>query len=72
MPGKRDRLGNFNERIRQGEYPCSTCRMLPVCGGACPKSWLEGIEPCPSAKSNVEQRLLLSYALSRLEQEATS
>ncbi|WP_256874916.1 radical SAM/SPASM domain-containing protein [Nostoc sp. C052] len=72
MPGKRDRLGNFNDRVRQGEYPCSTCPMLPVCGGACPKSWLEGIAPCPSAKHNIEQRLLLTYALSRIEQEESS
>jgi uncharacterized protein len=72
MPGKRERLGNFNERVRQGEYPCSSCRMLPVCGGACPKSWQEGLEPCPSAKRNIEQRLLLSYAVSRMEQQMNS
>ncbi|GAB1544185.1 radical SAM/SPASM domain-containing protein [Scytonema sp. NUACC21] len=73
MPGKRERLSSFNNRVRQGEYPCSTCPMLPVCGGACPKLWLEGIEPCPSAKHNIEQRLLLTYALSRIEklQEAS-
>ncbi len=67
MSGSRDRLSNFNERVRQGEYPCSTCPMLPVCGGACPKSWLEAIAPCPSAKYNIEERLLLTYALSRIE-----
>ncbi len=67
MPGSRQRLSNFNERVRQGEYPCSTCPMLPVCGGACPKSWSEAIAPCPSAKYNVEERLLLTYALSRIE-----
>ncbi len=66
MPGQRERLGNFNQDVRQGKYSCSTCSMLPVCGGACPKSWLEGIEPCPSPKYNIEERLLLSYALSRL------
>jgi uncharacterized protein len=67
--GSRDRLGNFNERVIQGEYQCSTCRMLPVCGGHCPKSWLEGIEPCPSTKYNIEDRLLLTYALARIEEE---
>jgi uncharacterized protein len=40
--------------------------MLPVCGGACPKAWLEGHRPCPSAKWNIESRLLLSYAASRI------
>jgi uncharacterized protein len=62
-------LGDFNSRVGRGEYPCSSCRMLPVCGGACPKAWLEGHEPCPSAKLNVESRLLLSYALTRIAEE---
>jgi len=66
MLGKRDLLGQFNTRVGSGEYPCSTCRMLPVCGGACPKAWLEGNEPCPSAKHNIEDRLLLSFALYRI------
>lgn len=72
MPGLRERLGNFNNQVRQGEYSCSSCRMLPVCGGACPKAWHEGLEPCPSAKRNIEQRLLLSYALSKIEQQMNS
>jgi uncharacterized protein len=70
MPEKRQRLGNFNEQIRQGKFPCFSCPMLPVCGGKCPKSWQEGIEPCPSAKTNIEQRLILSYAVSRISQQA--
>jgi len=72
MLGSRERLGNFNDQVRQGEYPCSSCRMLPVCGGACPKSWQEGLESCPSTKRNIEQRLLLSYAVSRVEQQINS
>lgn len=69
MPGSRERLGNFNQKVSQGNYPCSTCKMLPVCGGGCPKSWAENLEPCPSAKYNIEDRLLLNYALSRLTNE---
>lgn len=68
----RNIFGDFNTRVEKGEYPCSTCRMLPVCGGACPKAWLEGQEPCPSAKSNIEDRLLLSYALARIAEQAES
>lgn len=64
--GKRDILGDFNDRIGRGEYECATCRMLPVCGGRCPKLWQEGIAPCPSAKYNIESRLLIKYAMSRL------
>lgn len=66
MPGKRERLGNFNQRVYRGEFDCATCPMLPVCGGACPKSWLEGMAPCPSTKHNIQERLLLAYAVSRL------
>jgi len=68
----RNLLGDFNARVERGEYPCSSCRMLPVCGGACPKAWLEGHEPCPSAKSNIEDRLLLTYALTRIANEGNS
>jgi uncharacterized protein len=67
QPGRRRLLGDFNARVARGEYPCATCKMLPVCGGACPKLWLEGRAPCPSAKYNIEARLLLSYAVSRLD-----
>jgi uncharacterized protein len=66
QPGRRQLLGDFEARVARGEYPCSTCRMLPVCGGECPKKWLEGGVPCPSTKYNIEARLLLGYALSRL------
>jgi uncharacterized protein len=66
-PAKRQRVGDFNDRVSAGQYACSACRMLPVCGGACPKEWLEGREPCPSAKRNVEQRLLLAHASSLLD-----
>lgn len=69
QPERRQILGDFNARVSRGEYPCATCRMLPVCGGACPKQWLEGNVPCPSAKYNIEARLLLGYALARLDAE---
>ena len=66
-PGKRSMLGDFNQRIARGEYACNTCRMLPVCGGRCPKLWLEGMVPCPTPKFNIDTRLLLKYAMSRLQ-----
>jgi uncharacterized protein len=36
--------------------------MLPVCGGSCPKQWLEELNPCPPTKLNIEDRLLLALA----------
>ncbi|MCF0064404.1 SPASM domain-containing protein [Dyadobacter chenwenxiniae] len=56
-------LLSFNDEVANGEYPCSTCKMLPVCGGGCPKSWREGLIACPTSKFNVKDKLVLSYAL---------
>lgn len=59
-------LRDFNGRIAEGRYDCHECRMLPVCGGSCPKQWAEGLAPCPPAKYDIEDRLLLAYAQSRI------
>ncbi|MGC1719651.1 MAG: radical SAM protein [Isosphaeraceae bacterium] len=67
-PEGRRKLGGFLDDVRSGKYLCHTCPMLPVCGGSCPKLWLEGQVPFPSAKFNIEQRMLLAYALTRLEE----
>jgi uncharacterized protein len=39
--------------------------MLPVCGGMCPKSWVEGVPACPPAKFNIAERLMIRYAVER-------
>ena len=67
-PDGRRKLGGFLDDVRSGKYPCHACPMLPVCGGSCPKLWLEGQVPCPSVKFNIEQRMLLAYALTRLDE----
>lgn len=56
------RLAGFNQKIEEHAYPCSSCAILPICGGACPKKWLEGYVPCPSIKRNIGDRLQLAYA----------
>lgn len=53
---------NWNDDILNGEVPCTNCRILPICGGACPKLWKEGISPCPPIKYNIEDRLLLEFS----------
>jgi uncharacterized protein len=58
-------LSQFNQKVKEGEYSCSTCAMLPVCGGACPKLWLEGNKPCPTENYNIGERLLLEYVEKR-------
>lgn len=45
--------------------PCHTCKILPICGGACPKTWKEGIFSCPPIKFNIEDRVALSYLISQ-------
>jgi uncharacterized protein len=52
-------FSHWNDDIRIGKVPCHHCRILPICGGACPKLWGEGISPCPPIKENIEQRLIL-------------
>lgn len=60
-------LASFVDNVEQDRFGCSHCPMLPVCGGACPKQWEDGNTPCPSAKHNLKDRLLLAYAKHRLE-----
>jgi uncharacterized protein len=43
------------------KYPCGTCNIFPICGGSCPKEWMEGRSPCPIIKYNIEDRLVMSY-----------
>jgi uncharacterized protein len=51
----------FSAKVEHGEVPCSTCALLPVCGGACPKEWFEGGSPCPSLKYNLRERMILAF-----------
>ncbi|SNS12247.1 uncharacterized protein SAMN06265795_101126 [Noviherbaspirillum humi] len=61
------RLKAFNAQLLNGEHrQCAACAMLPVCGGQCPKSWHEGMAPCPSTKHNIRHRLNLLFALDEL------
>jgi uncharacterized protein len=68
--------GDYDERNCQKPYnnwyelisndnrfaSCRECIMLPLCGGLCPKHWLDGREiPCPSFKNNLPERLRLFY-----------
>ncbi|MFD2916043.1 radical SAM/SPASM domain-containing protein [Psychroserpens luteus] len=53
---------SWNDDILNGEIPCTDCRILPICGGACPKLWKEGISPCPPIKYNIEDRLLIEFS----------
>lgn len=55
-------FGDFYSAVSTAQYGCTHCRILPVCGGACPKQWKEGQVPCPTFKFNSRERLLFSLA----------
>jgi len=61
-PAGAHRLATFADRIADRSVPCAGCAMLPVCGGSCPKQWIEGRVPCPSTKYNIADRLRLVHA----------
>ncbi len=52
---------SWNDEILDGKFPCTDCRILPICGGGCPKSWKDGHIPCPDYKYNIEDMLALAY-----------
>jgi uncharacterized protein len=57
-------LADWNDRVQNDEsLPCNSCKMLPVCGGSCPKSWEEGNAACPTNKFNLKDKLALNYKL---------
>lgn len=51
----------WKSNIKTEKSYCLKCNFFPVCGGACPKSWLDGNIPCPSFKFNMPERLRLYY-----------
>jgi uncharacterized protein len=55
-------FADWNDAILRHETPCGQCQILPICGGACPKLWREGISPCPAMKENIGQRLVLQLS----------
>ena len=59
------RLRNWEEDIKSDKIWCTKCVYLPVCGGACPKSWLEGNPPCPTFKYNMKERLVLNHYINK-------
>jgi uncharacterized protein len=56
-----DKINNFQ---------CSNCNLLPICGGHCPKHWIDAkYIPCPSFKHNITERLKLNYYYKLVNEE---
>lgn len=62
---ERRELSDWNKSLLSDNFPCHTCKMLPVCGGSCPKSWHEDMRACPTSKFNIKDKLVLAYATSK-------
>lgn len=60
-------LQAFPAEVGDGKHQCSSCEILPVCGGSCPKQWADGVVPCPPIKRNLPQKLLLWHVIQQLE-----
>lgn len=56
-------FSDWNDQILNNEFQCFSCKMLPVCGGCCPKSWREGNRACPTSKFNIKEKLALAYVV---------
>lgn len=68
-------LGRYDgwvDNLPGADAPCPSCALLPVCGGSCPKLWLEGKVACPSMKSNMPQRLSLTARAQGLQPAGSS
>lgn len=58
---------DWTETVEAGKTWCATCKLLPVCGGACPKQWDEGNPPCPTYKFTMQERFDLIAEMNGLQ-----
>lgn len=59
----------FDKVENTEDYPCHSCKVFPICGGTCPKSWAEGIPACPPFKYNLRKDLELKYLVKKANKE---
>lgn len=57
----------FDKLEHTDKFPCHSCRILPVCGGACPKSWEEGNPACPPLKYNLRKEMEMKYLVKKTD-----
>jgi uncharacterized protein len=55
---------DWYQKVRDTEeFPCHSCKLLPICGGSCPKAWEEGSKACPPFKFSIRKEIELMYLL---------
>lgn len=57
LPAPARRLRDLVSLDSDADLPCFQCKILPVCGGSCPKQWDEGLVPCPPLRENIDARI---------------
>jgi uncharacterized protein len=50
-------------------YQCHSCKVFPICGGGCPKSWTEKNAPCPTFRNSIASDIQLKEIMSEAKIE---
>lgn len=67
LQSARSEFSRWSVQVETRELPCHSCQLLPVCGSACPKHWIEGRAACPSFKMNAPARITHAFEMSGYE-----
>ena len=71
-PGSKPKriFSNWFESIEKNpHYQCHSCKVFPICGGGCPKSWMEKNAPCPTFRNSIAADIQLKEIMSYAENE---
>ncbi|AYN00853.1 radical SAM/SPASM domain-containing protein [Chryseobacterium sp. 3008163] len=56
---ERSYLNWYDQVWEKKDSQCNSCKLFPICGSACPKSWMEGNPPCPTTRYNIKEEIQL-------------
>jgi radical SAM protein with 4Fe4S-binding SPASM domain len=59
VSGKRNYQNWYDKVWENKESQCNSCKLFPICGSACPKSWMEGNPPCPTIRFSIKDEIQL-------------
>lgn len=59
IPQERNHLDWYDKVWGNKGYQCNSCKIFPICGSACPKSWMEGNAPCPTIRYSIKDEIQL-------------
>lgn len=63
-------FSNWFESIeKNAHYQCHSCKVFPICGGGCPKSWMEKNAPCPTFRNSIAADIRLKEIMSYAGEE---